>query len=97
MLTHVAPLAQFSSALSNGQSDTASDPSSIPSVSRFGLATDPESRWSRPMTIGAPTSPLATISLNARPTFARSPRPSQQMREGRPWNAIRSRAMSSHR
>ena len=42
--TQVAPDAQFSSAFNNGQSDTASDPSSIASVSRFGDATDPESR-----------------------------------------------------
>ena len=39
--TQVAPLAVFSSALSNGQSETASEPSSIASVSRFGLATEP--------------------------------------------------------
>src|SRR5215469_14267073 len=80
METQVAPLAQLSSALSNGQSDTASEPSFIPSVSRLGLATEPESRWSRPMTMGALNSPLATISLNARPSFARSPSPTQQMR-----------------
>lgn len=40
----VAPLAVLSSALSNGQSDTASEPSRMASVSRFGLATEPESR-----------------------------------------------------
>ena len=40
--TQVAPLAQLRSALSSGQSDTASEPSRIPSVSRLGLATLPE-------------------------------------------------------
>ena len=38
----MAPLAQLSSALSSGQSDTASEPSFIASVSRLGLATEPE-------------------------------------------------------
>jgi hypothetical protein len=51
--TQVAPLAVFSSAFSSGQSETASEPSRIASVSRLGLATEPESRWSRPITIGA--------------------------------------------
>ena len=41
--THVAPLAVFSNAFSSGQSATASEPSCIASVSRFGLATEPES------------------------------------------------------
>jgi hypothetical protein len=67
--TQVAPLAVLSKAFSSGQSETASEPSRMASVSRFGLATEPESRWSRPMTIGAETSPLRTISLNARPSF----------------------------
>ena len=40
-----------------GQSAIASEPSAIASVSRYGDATDPESRWSRPITIGAFTSP----------------------------------------
>ena len=44
------------------------------------------SRWSRPITIGAATAPLATRSLNARPARWRSPWPSQQIRAGRPWN-----------
>src|SRR2546425_2107373 len=60
--TQVAPLAQLSNALRKAQSDTASEPSFIASVSRFGLATDPASRWSRPMTIGAFSSPFRTIS-----------------------------------
>jgi hypothetical protein len=47
----------FSSAFSSGQSDTASEPSCIASVSRLGEATEPESRWSRPMTMGAFSSP----------------------------------------
>ena len=42
--THVAPAAVLSSALSSGQSAIASEPSRIASVSRFGDATDPESR-----------------------------------------------------
>ena len=42
------------------------------------------------MTIGAFNSPLFTISLNASPARCRSPSPSQQMRAGRPWNAMRS-------
>ena len=82
--TQVAPEAQLSSALSSGQSDTASEPSFMPSVSRLGLATEPESRWSRPITIGALSSPFATISLKASPSRCRSPRPTQQMRAGRP-------------
>ncbi|MNE97608.1 hypothetical protein D3C80_1959830 [compost metagenome] len=43
-LTQVAPPAVFSSALSSGQSDTASDPSRMASVSRLGEATEPQSR-----------------------------------------------------
>ena len=42
--TQVAPPAVLSRALSSGQSETASEPSIIDSVSRFGLATEPESR-----------------------------------------------------
>ena len=42
--TQVAPRAVLSSALSSGQSDTASEPSFIASVSRLGEATEPESR-----------------------------------------------------
>src|SRR3990167_8961657 len=53
MLTQVAPAAVLTRALSNGQSATASVPSSIASVSRFGDATDPESRWARPAPRGA--------------------------------------------
>ena len=40
---NLAPLAVFSSAFSSGQSETASEPSFIASVSRFGLETEPES------------------------------------------------------
>jgi len=43
-LTHVAPAAVLSSALRIGQSAMASEPSSIASVSRYGEATEPESR-----------------------------------------------------
>ena len=64
-------------------------PSRMLSVSRSGLATEPESRWSRPITIGAVNSPEATIALKARPARWRWPRPIQQMRAGRPWKAIR--------
>ena len=39
--THVPPLAVLRSALRSGQSDTASEPSRIASVSRLGLATEP--------------------------------------------------------
>ena len=56
MLTHVAPDDVLTSALSSGQSAMASEPSAIASVSRYGEATEPESRWSRPITIGADTS-----------------------------------------
>ena len=60
--------AVFSSAFSSGQSQTASEPSFIASVSRLGEATEPESRWSRPITTGAFSSPLRTISLKASPS-----------------------------
>ncbi|MNJ62520.1 hypothetical protein D3C77_583640 [compost metagenome] len=65
--TQDAPDAVFSRAFSRGQSLTASEPSIMASVSRFGLATEPLSRWSRPMTMGAFNSPEATMSLNIRP------------------------------
>ena len=65
--TQVAPEAVFKSAFKSGQSDTASEPSFIASVSRLGEATEPESKWSRPMTMGAFNSPEATISLNISP------------------------------
>src|SRR5690349_24390139 len=42
--THDAPLAVLISAFSNGQSATASEPSRIASVSRYGDATEPQSR-----------------------------------------------------
>ena len=96
-LTQVAPPAVLSRALSSGQSLTASVPSFMDSVSRLGLATEPQSRWSRPITMGALSSPFFTISLKARAALWRSPRPSQQMRAGRPWKLMRSRAMSSQR
>ena len=71
--TQDAPDAVLTSALSSGQSAIASEPSSIASVSRYGEATEPESRWSRPITIGADSSPEATISLNRSPARCRSP------------------------
>src|SRR5882672_813301 len=51
--THVAPEAVFRRALRMGQSAMASDPSIMPSVSRWGEATEPESMWSRPIAMGA--------------------------------------------
>ena len=71
--THEAPVAVLTSALRIGQSATASEPSRIASVSRWGEATEPASRWSRPITIGALTLPLATSSLNLSPARWRSP------------------------
>src|SRR5215211_7467628 len=96
-LTHVAPAATLTSAFRIGQSAIASEPSSIASVSRYGDATEPEARWSRPITTGALTRPARTSSLIARPARARSPSPSQQIRAGSPWNATRSGASSSQR
>ena len=87
----------MSIAFSSGQSAIASEPSRIASVSRYGDATEPLSRWSRPITSGAVTSPERTSSLNRSPARCRSPYPIQQMRAGRPWNAIRSCAPSSQR
>src|SRR5271165_5283990 len=43
------------------------------------------------MTIGALSSPEATMALKASPSRCRSPRPTQQMRAGKPWNLIRTR------
>ena len=64
---------------------------------RARAKTEPESKWSRPITIGADTSPERTISLKAKPNLARRPKPTQQMRAGKPWNSMRSRAMSNQR
>jgi hypothetical protein len=50
-----------------GQSAMASEPSFIASVSRLGEATLPQSRWSRPMTMGAFARPLATNWLKISP------------------------------
>src|ERR1035438_7253999 len=73
MLTQLAPAAVFTRALSSGQSAMASEPSRMPSVSRNGEATEPVSRWSRPITMGACNSPVRTRRLMARPNSARSP------------------------
>ncbi len=71
--TRSAPAAVFTSAFRMGQSAIASLPSRMPSVSRYGDATDPASRWSRVTTIG-PWSVLSfTILLMIEPNFARSP------------------------
>ena len=72
-LTQDAPFTAFVSAFKIGQSAMASEPSFMDSVSRFGLATEPQSRWSRPMTMGALTLPVRTSSLNSFPALARSP------------------------
>ena len=50
------------------------------------------SRWSHPITTGALSSQVRTISLKARPSLSRSPKPTQHIRASRPWNAMRSRA-----
>ena len=71
--TQVAPEEVAVSAFSSGQSAIASEPSSMDSVSRYGEATEPESRWSRPITIGALTLPSATSWLKSRPALWRSP------------------------
>ena len=59
--------------VADGTSAMASEPSFIDSVSRLGDATEPQSRWSRPMTMGAFTFPVRTSSLKSRPALARSP------------------------
>src|ERR1700689_4372925 len=97
MDTQEAPDAVLTSAFSSGQSAIASDPSAIDSVSRYGEATEPESRWSRPIPIGAFSSPGAPTRWRRGPSRARSPYPSQQIRAGSPWNAIRSPAAAIHR
>ena len=71
--TQVAPDTAFRRAFNIGQSAIASEPSFIPSVSRYGEATEPLSRWSRPITIGAETLPSRTNALNASPALALSP------------------------
>ena len=65
--TQLAPVAVLTSALRIGQSATASEVSRMASVSRCGEATEPASRWSRPMTIGPRSSPEATMSLKRSP------------------------------
>ena len=95
--TQEAPDAVLTSALSTGQSAIASEPSRMPSVSRSGEATEPASRWSRPIATGAVISPRATRSSKAVPATCRSPYPSQQMRDGSPWPLTFSRANRIHR
>ena len=58
------------------------------------LATEP-SQWSRPMTIGAETSPLRTISLKARPSFDATPALPSRYAPAEARKLMRSRAMSS--
>ena len=65
--THVAPAAVLSSAFRIGQSAIASEPSRIASVSRYGEATEPASRWSRPITTGALTRPLRDELVDREP------------------------------
>src|ERR1700761_4607061 len=93
--TQVAPPEVFDIKLSKGQSDTASEPSFIDSVSLLGDATEPQSKWSRPITIGPFTLPVLTKLLNSKPAFSLSPVPSQQIRAGSPWNDIFCCAFSS--
>ena len=90
--THEAPQAVLTSALSSGQSATASEPSRIASVSRCGDATDPASRWSRPMTIGALHGAARDELVERQAGEVALAVPSQQMRAGSPWKAMRSRA-----
>ncbi len=71
--TQEAPLTAFRRAFRMGQSAMASEPSRMPSVSRFGEATEPVSRWSRPMTMGAAVLPFLTRWLMTAPKRARSP------------------------
>ena len=91
-LTQVAPAATLTSAFRIGQSAIASEPSRIASVSRYGDATEPESRWSRPITTGADTAPERTSSLIASPAFARSPvaEPADPRRQALEGDASRS-------
>jgi hypothetical protein len=65
----LAPAAVFTSALSSGQSAMASEPSRMPSVSRKGEATEPVSRWSRPITMGAFNSPVAHQAVDGQAEF----------------------------
>ena len=96
--THVAPPAVLSSALSSGQSETASLPSFIASVSRFGLATEPVSRWSRPITIGAFSSPASTIVVEREAGAVRArPGPASRCARAGPGTRCARRAMSSQR
>src|SRR6266849_5139339 len=85
--TQDAPAAVFTSAFNRGQSATASEPSFILSVSRNGEATEPQSRWSRPITMGALIVPFFTSSLMASPNCARSPYPSLQTQHA--FNVLR--------
>ena len=65
------------------QSETASVPSFMDSVSRLGEATEPQSRWSRPMARGALDTHLIrdeVVEPIAAALCSRSPRPNQQMR-----------------
>src|SRR5699024_8426191 len=71
--TQVGPELVGVRAWSSGQSAIASEPSSMDAVSRYGEATEPESRWSRPMAIGAFTIPARTRSLKIIPARWRSP------------------------
>src|SRR5213594_2761791 len=83
MATRSAPAAVFRSAFSNGQSAIASEPSRIPSVSRYGEATDPASRWSRVITIGPLSSPIVITRDHLDAGSVASPyRETEGMRDG---------------
>ena len=62
--TQVAPPTALIRAFKIGQSAMASLPSRA-SVSRLGEATEPQSRWSRPMTMGALISPWLQVVNNS--------------------------------
>ena len=91
--TQVAPLAVLTKAFKIGQSAIASDPSFIASVSLLGDATDPQSKWSLPITMGAFSSPLFTMSFKAKPNLTLSLKPNQQILDGNPWNSTFSLAI----
>ena len=89
----VAPLAVFSGAFGNDQSDTASEPSCIASVSRLGAGNGTESKVIAAVTAPAPTARRCrTISLNAGPDGRAALVPTQQMRAG----SLEADALSGH-
>ena len=96
MPTHDAPFTAFSARLIIGQSETASLPSIISSVSWYGAAADPLSKWSLQITTGALTVPFLTSSLMTMPIFAQSLLLNQQLLAGRPGSVFFSLTSLSH-